>query len=272
MLNQTNFKGMKEVVEIILGYIDLDLALRTKWPIFTIETSVRSNLPYDHEVLYSIGVSGLCFWRLKCKEFTYGNWRVLCQKWKAETSTILAKLISMKYKGKGNIIEYIMKMSNLASKLKSLKLEHGDDLLMHLILISLPAYSRQFKVSIILRRTNGPLTSLYLTMCKREKGYREIELKVLTWLQHIRIRKGERLRMLWKDLFRKRNKKRLRNLLLLLQEIGTHEERVSKYATWRVKKGKFLTLVCSAINLTFVLNDTWWVDFGATITHISMSL
>ena len=30
MLNGTNFKVWKEAVEIILGYMDLDLALRTK--------------------------------------------------------------------------------------------------------------------------------------------------------------------------------------------------------------------------------------------------
>ncbi|XP_025983314.1 uncharacterized protein [Glycine max] len=66
---------------------------------------------------------------------------------KAETSNLLAKLISMKYKGKGNISEYIMEMSNLASKLKSLKLELGEDLLMHLVLILLPAYFGEFKVS-----------------------------------------------------------------------------------------------------------------------------
>ena len=66
---------------------------------------------------------------------------------KAETSNHLAKLISMKYKGKGNIREYIMEMSNLASKLKSLKLELGEDLLVYLVLISLPVYFGQFKVS-----------------------------------------------------------------------------------------------------------------------------
>ncbi|RXY49774.1 hypothetical protein DD573_29820, partial [Klebsiella pneumoniae] len=59
---------------------------------------------------------------------------------KAETSNLLAKLISMKYKGKGNIREYIIEMSNLASKLKSLKLELGEDLLVHLVLISLPTH------------------------------------------------------------------------------------------------------------------------------------
>jgi len=44
-----------------------------------------------------------------------------------------------------------------------------------------------------------------------------------------------------------------------------------KYATWRVKKGKFLTLVYSEVNLAFVPKDTWWVDFGAT-THISITM
>ena len=38
-------------------------------------------------------------------------------------------------------------MSNLASKLKALKLEFGEDLLVHLVLISLTAHIRQFKVS-----------------------------------------------------------------------------------------------------------------------------
>jgi len=62
-------------------------------------------------------------------------------------SNLLAKLISTKYKGKSNIREYIMKMSNLTSKLKALKLEFGEDLLVYLVLISLPAHFGQFKVS-----------------------------------------------------------------------------------------------------------------------------
>ena len=53
----------------------------------------------------------------------------------------------MKYKGKSNIREYIMKMSNLTSKLKAFKLELGEDLLVHLVLISHLAHFEQFKVS-----------------------------------------------------------------------------------------------------------------------------
>ena len=39
MLNWTNFKVWKEAIEIVLGCMDLDLALRTKQPISTPETS-----------------------------------------------------------------------------------------------------------------------------------------------------------------------------------------------------------------------------------------
>jgi len=66
---------------------------------------------------------------------------------KAEASNLLAKLISMKYKGKSNIREYMMEMSNLGSKLKAHKLELGEDLLLHLVLISFLAYFGKFKVS-----------------------------------------------------------------------------------------------------------------------------
>lgn len=48
----------------------------------------------------------------------------------------------MKCKGKSNTLEYIIEMSNLTSKLKSLKLDFGEELLVHLVLISL---SEQFE-------------------------------------------------------------------------------------------------------------------------------
>ncbi|RDX73104.1 hypothetical protein CR513_47333, partial [Mucuna pruriens] len=56
---------------------------------------------------------------------------------KVNMINLLVKLISMK--------EYIIDISNLASKLKLLKLELGEDMLVHLILISLPTHFRQFK-------------------------------------------------------------------------------------------------------------------------------
>ncbi|KAI3470151.1 hypothetical protein Pfo_026814, partial [Paulownia fortunei] len=79
---------------------------------------------------------------------------------KAKTSTLLANLISMKYKSKGNIREYIMQMSHIASKLRALKLEVSEDLLMHLVLISLPTQFSQFKVSYNCQKEKWTLNEL----------------------------------------------------------------------------------------------------------------
>ncbi|KAB5512257.1 hypothetical protein DKX38_029285 [Salix brachista] len=63
----------------------------------------------------------------------------------------------MKYKGKGNVREYILEMSHLASKLKALQLALSEDLLVHLVLISLPAQFNQFKG---IKRSNTPTITL----------------------------------------------------------------------------------------------------------------
>ncbi|XP_015938871.1 uncharacterized protein LOC107464464 [Arachis duranensis] len=120
MLNGSNFKVRKDTVEIVLDCMDLDIALREVKP-----TSTPKNL---NEFLKDVE-----------KFFTKNE--------KVEASSLLTKLVSMRYKGKWNIREYIMKMSHLASKLKALKLELSEDLLVHFILISLPTNFGQFKVS-----------------------------------------------------------------------------------------------------------------------------
>ena len=53
----------------------------------------------------------------------------------------------MRYEGKGNIRKYIMEISNPTSKLKLPKLEIYEDLIVYLVLISLPTSFIQFKVS-----------------------------------------------------------------------------------------------------------------------------
>jgi len=85
-----------------------------------------------------------------------------------ETTNLLSKLVSMRYKGKRNIREYIMEMSHLASKLKALKLELSEDLLVHLILISLPTHFGQFKVSYKTLKDTWSLNEL-ISHCVQEE-------------------------------------------------------------------------------------------------------
>ncbi|KAL0283242.1 UNVERIFIED_CONTAM: hypothetical protein Sangu_2902200 [Sesamum angustifolium] len=87
---------------------------------------------------------------------------------KAEIATLLTSLISKRYTGKGNIREYIMEMSHLASKLKALKFDLFEDLLVHLFLISLPIQFSQFKVSYNCQKETWSLNEL-ISHCIQEE-------------------------------------------------------------------------------------------------------
>lgn len=62
-------------------------------------------------------------------------------------STLLSILQSMKYGNKGNIREYIMEISRITPNLRAFKLDLSEDLLVHMVLLSLHAQFSQFKVS-----------------------------------------------------------------------------------------------------------------------------
>ncbi|KAL0434481.1 UNVERIFIED_CONTAM: hypothetical protein Slati_2782400 [Sesamum latifolium] len=64
--------------------------------------------------------------------------------------------------------EYIMEMSHLASKSRALKLDISKDLLVHLILISLPAQFSQFKVSYNCQKETWSLNEL-ISHCVQEE-------------------------------------------------------------------------------------------------------
>ena len=52
---------------------------------------------------------------------------------------------------------------------------------------------------------------------------------------------------------------------------GHVKKECAKYIAWRAKKGTFLTLVCSEVNLASIPRNTWWLDSGV-IAKISVSM
>ncbi|RVW95606.1 Retrovirus-related Pol polyprotein from transposon TNT 1-94 [Vitis vinifera] len=87
---------------------------------------------------------------------------------KVEKNTILSKLVSMRYKGKENIRDYIMEMSNLVTRLKALKLELSEDILVHLVLISLPTQFSPFKISYNTQKEKWTLNELIAQTSKQK--------------------------------------------------------------------------------------------------------
>ena len=61
-----------------------------------------------------------------------------------------------------------MEMSHLASKLRALKLDLSEDLLVHLVLISLPTQFSQFKVSYNCQKETWSLNEL-ISHCVQEE-------------------------------------------------------------------------------------------------------
>ncbi|KAK5785757.1 hypothetical protein PVK06_040374 [Gossypium arboreum] len=53
---------------------------------------------------------------------------------KVEMTSLLTSLMSMKYKGQGNVREYITEMFHITSKLKALKIEFSEELLVLMVL------------------------------------------------------------------------------------------------------------------------------------------
>ena len=122
MLNGTNFKTWHENLQIVLGIMDLDLALRVSSPVSLID---ESSFDEKRDIERWEKSNRMCLMIIKkaipeafrgtisetiktAKEFLEEIKNRFAKNEKFETSTLLANLISMRYKGNVNIREYIM--------------------------------------------------------------------------------------------------------------------------------------------------------------------
>ena len=182
MLNGTNFKTWHENLYIVLGIMDLDLALRVSSPV---PLNVESSSDEKRDIERWEKSNCMCLMIIKkaiskafrgtisetiktTKEFLEEIKNRFAKNEKSETSTLLENLISMRYKGNGNIREYIMEMSHLASMLRAHKLDLYKDLLVHLVLISLPTQFSQFKVSYNCQKETWSLNE-HISHCVKEE-------------------------------------------------------------------------------------------------------
>jgi hypothetical protein len=86
---------------------------------------------------------------------------------KAYASTLIKKLVNEKYTGEG-IREHILKMINMASKLKLMDMGLKDEFLVHLIFASLPKEYETFVVNYNLQQDKWDIEKL-IAMCMQEE-------------------------------------------------------------------------------------------------------
>ncbi|RVW87003.1 hypothetical protein CK203_043544 [Vitis vinifera] len=260
VLNGTNFKKWKEHVIIVLGCMDLDYALREdRLPNLTNTSTVeqrvvmekweRSNRMSLMIIKHSIpeAIRGAISEKTRAKTFLDQMENRFAANEKVETRTILSKLVSMRYKGKKNIREYIMEMSNLVTRLKALKLEFSEDILVHLVLISLPTQFSPFKISYNTQKEKWTLNELIAQCVQEEERLKQEKIESAhlvsisqgfgTSKKRMGDNKGKQTAFsgISKQKVQKKQDKEI--TCFFCKKTGHMKKTCTKYTTWYEKKG-----------------------------------
>ncbi|XP_078447017.1 uncharacterized protein LOC144715886 [Wolffia australiana] len=191
MLDGSNFKKWKEFVTLYLDAMDLGYALRNDQPKGIKDSSVvEEKNVYDtwersnHMSLMVIKCTIPEFLRdtvseeaTKAKVLPQDLEKRYYKSDRAEISTLMNRLTTMRCKRKGNRREYIIKMSQIRSKLKALCLELpkesirvvDDPLARSVTINSLPIQFNQLKVSYNCQRDLWSLNELILHCVQEEE-------------------------------------------------------------------------------------------------------
>ena len=183
-----------------------------------------------------------------------------------ETSTILSKLVSMRYKGKENIREYIMEVSNLVTRLKTLKLELSEEILVHLVLIFLPTQFSLFKISYNTQKEKWALNELIAQYVQEEERLNQEKLEnahlASTSQRFGTSKKIKRNKKRKQTAFSRTSKQKVQQkqdkeiTCFFCKKVDHMKKICTKYVAWSEKKGTLLNFVCSEINLVIVPTDT----------------
>ncbi|KAG5566407.1 hypothetical protein RHGRI_002099 [Rhododendron griersonianum] len=201
---------------------------------------------------------------------------------KVEACTLLSKFVTMRYNGKGNIREYIMEMSNIVAKMKALKLEFSEDILVFLILISLPTQFGPFKINYNTQREKWTLNELIAQCVQEEERMKQERTESAHLATHSHGYSGTKKRKLNPKANGTADVGTSQTTLQQIQDKGVHcffckkvvghvKKDCPKYHRWLAKKGNQFSFVCCEFNLAEVPHNTWWIDTGTTI-HISVSM
>ena len=144
-------------------------------------------------------------------------------------------------------------MSQIAKRLKVLDLVLSDDLLVHLALNSLPSQYGQIRTSYNCQPSKWTLNEL-ITHCVDEEDKMMANRKESAYMA-ASADKGKKRK---KTAVKGPEQKKPKEVKCFFCNKSAHQKKeCAKYAAWRAKKGMFHTLVCSKVNLSSVLRNTW---------------
>jgi hypothetical protein len=179
-LNESNYGSQRETIEIVRALWEIDLALTMDAPKEPAEpvicegedaeafsthqrdfTSIRMAYDLEHVKWDALNCKCLMVIKSSIKEAIRGGIpncetakeylkKVESQftgSSKKYVSTIIKRLVMEKYSLDSGVREHILKMSNMASKLKPMNMELNDEFIVHLVMSSLPKEFEAFEIN-----------------------------------------------------------------------------------------------------------------------------
>ena len=294
-LTGSNFKKWRADIEIYLGLLNIDFCLIEDEPVITDDTpdQVRAHAAEWTRAnrmtklilkrTMSDTVRGSVSEEGTAREYLENIAEKFTESAKGETSVLLDSFIAMKYNGTSGVREHIMKMIDITTKLKDLKIDVDAQFLVHMALNSLPVSFSQLKTTYNAQKDKWTLNEL-ISICVQEEERMKKEEVVVNLVnkpqpKHHKPKgkkNGSSSSAAAKNptLAPKPNnlkaKKNTSFKCFFCKREGHMKRECTKYKDWVKKRGNYMTFPIE-INLVNVSPNTWWLDTGSPV-HITNSL
>ncbi|XP_022007484.1 uncharacterized protein LOC110906694 [Helianthus annuus] len=165
-LTGANYASWKDSLDLTLTLMEFDCALTENAPPALTDKSTKAE-KLLHQKRERANRLGAIPDAATAKEYLTNVEAQFQGTSKAQANTLILKLVTTKYYGISGIREHILKMNNMAQKLKGLSMEISDGFLVHYIMTSLPASYETFKVNYNLQKDQWKMNEL-IAMCVQE--------------------------------------------------------------------------------------------------------
>ncbi|KAK3001597.1 hypothetical protein RJ639_021603 [Escallonia herrerae] len=296
-LSGTNFRKWKEQISIILGVMDLDYALRVDAPAALMaESSTEQKAAYEKwdrsnrislmimKGSITTAIRGAIPDSDNAKLYLAHIEEQFQGSFKAHATTLITKMVTLKYSGSNGVREHILWMNDMASQLKGLDMEISEGFLVHFIMTSLPAQFGPFKINYNTQKEKWKMSEL-ISMCVQEEERLKSEQPDSAHVAITGPSKGKGKK------FGKGNVQGNKSASVtktdkasssgtkgssgprchFCKDKGHMRKECHKFREWLEKKGNLSICVCYESYTIDAPLNTWWVDTGATV-HITNSL
>lgn len=199
---------------------------------------------------------------------------------KVHASTLILKLLTTKYDGKGSIRKHLMTMNDIANKLKALDMPIGDTFLVHFVMTSLPASFETFKVNYNAQKDKWKMSEL-IEMCVQEEERQKLdnkpEVAYLMAANHPNKKRKGKFQPKEYPKFQKKdpgmsnssNYSKNKPYCKFCRKDGHKQKDCKDFKEWLTKKGNHLNMITESFNLN-VPTNSWWFDSGSMV-HVTNS-